>query len=90
MDFNKYLWIKEMRNTRPPPPVPPSTLSSSSGHGLVYGSRRSRGPQLAFTPESTEQAPSKKKTKLIVILGICLPVLACVIGKYVEAVWSNY
>ena len=68
-----------MRNTRPP--GPPSSLSSNSGHGLVYGTHRSRGPQQSFTPESTEQVPTKRKTKLIVILGVALPVLACIIGK---------
>lgn len=68
-----------MRNTRPP--WPPSTLSSNSGHGLVHGTHRPRGPQHSFTPESTEKVPTKKKTRLIVILGVALPVLACVIGK---------
>ncbi|CAL1269932.1 unnamed protein product [Larinioides sclopetarius] len=78
-----------MRNSRSS--GPPSTLSgSSSGRGLVAGSRISRvPPPSVFVPGDQDKGSSKSRTKVIVILGIALPVLACIIGVAAWAVTTD-
>ncbi|GBL86434.1 hypothetical protein AVEN_164592-1 [Araneus ventricosus] len=78
-----------MRNSRSS--GPPSTLSgSSSGRGLVAGSHISRvPPPSVFVPGDQEKSRSKGRTKVILILGIALPVLACIIGVAAWAVTTD-
>ncbi|KAF8795577.1 hypothetical protein HNY73_000065 [Argiope bruennichi] len=78
-----------MRNSRSS--GPPSTLSgSSSGRGLVAGSHISRlPPPSVFVPGDQDKRNSKSRTKVIVILGIALPVLACIIGVAAWAVTTD-
>ncbi|XP_015919351.2 uncharacterized protein [Parasteatoda tepidariorum] len=78
-----------MRSSRYP--GPPSTLSGSSASGrtLVRGSRRRGAPADVFVPNDPVKTSSGRKTKIILILGIALPVLACIIGITAWAVTTD-
>ncbi|GFU17633.1 uncharacterized protein NPIL_382711 [Nephila pilipes] len=79
-----------MRNSRSR--GPPSTLSgsSSSGRGLVAGSYIGRvPPPSTFASGDRDKETSKNRTKIILILGIALPVLACIIGVAAWAVTTD-
>ncbi|GFX76914.1 uncharacterized protein TNCV_2257771 [Trichonephila clavipes] len=79
-----------MRNSRSQ--GPPSTLSgsSSSGRGLVAGSYIGRiPPPSTFASNDRNKENSKNRTKVIIILGIALPVLACIIGVAAWAVTTD-
>ncbi|KAG8198077.1 hypothetical protein JTE90_020907 [Oedothorax gibbosus] len=72
----------DMRQSRGTGPPSTQSGSSSSGRGLVRGSHRSRGLDIpgVMVPGDPEKEQSKNRTRVIVILGIALPVLACIIG----------